>query len=34
MGETGETAPTGRGRTQGGVNVLQVSGPRNITIWF
>ena len=34
MGDTGETAPTGRGRTQGGENVLQGGGPSNITVWF
>ena len=34
MGETGDTALTGRSTTQGGVNVLQGSGPSNITVWF
>ena len=32
--ETGDTALTGRGRTQDGGNVLQGSDPRNITVWF
>ena len=34
LGETGNTAPTGRGRTHGGGNVLQGGGPSDITVWF
>ena len=33
MGETGDAAPTGRGRPQGGGNVLQGGGPCNNTVW-
>ena len=32
--ETGENALMGRGRTQGGGNVLQGGDPIEITIWF
>ena len=34
LGETGDTALRGRGRTQGGGNVLQGSDLSNITVWF
>ena len=34
LGETGETALTGRGRPQGGGNVLQSGGSSNITVWL
>ena len=34
LGDTGGTAPTVRGRTQGGGNILQVGGLSNITVWF
>ena len=34
LGETGDTAPTGRVRTQGGGNVLQGGGTRDISVWF
>ena len=33
MGDTGDTDPTGRGRPQGGGNVLQGGGSRNTTVW-
>ena len=34
LGETRDTAPTGRGRPQGDGNVLQGSGTSDITVWF
>ena len=34
LGDTGDTAPTGRGRTKGSENVFQGGGPSNITVWF
>ena len=34
MGETGDTALTGRGRPQCGGNILQGGGPSYITVWF
>ena len=34
LGETGETAPTGRVRPQGGRNVLMGGGTSNTTVWF
>ena len=33
MGDTGETAPTERGRPQGGDNVLQGGGSGDTTVW-
>ena len=33
LGETRETAPTGRGRPQGDGNVLQGGGSGNTTAW-
>ena len=34
LGGTGYTATTGRVIPQGGGNVLQRSGPRDINVWF
>ena len=34
LGESGETDPAGRGRTQGVINFLQGGGPSNITVCF
>ena len=34
LGETGDTAPTGRGIPQSGGNVLQGDVTSNITVWF
>ena len=34
LGQTGDTDPTGRGRTKGGGNVLQGGGSIYITVWF
>ena len=33
LGETGGTAPTGRGRTEGVGNFLQGGGAGNYTVW-
>ena len=33
LGDTGDTAPTGRGRTQGVGNFLQGGGSENSTVW-
>ena len=33
LGETGDTAPTGRGRPQGGGNVLQGGGSSDTPVW-